>query len=75
VPRVGTRGPVPVQINIYDVKGRHVRRLVHGTQEPGVYTTLWDGRDDRGTAVHSGVFFYRLQAGSTTRTRKMVLLR
>jgi hypothetical protein len=75
VPRVGTPGPVPVQINIYDVKGRHVRRLVHGTQEPGVYTTLWDGRDDRGTAVHSGVFFYRLQAGSTTRTRKMVLLR
>ena len=62
---------------VYDVAGRRVRTLVSETQSPGVdgFTATWDGRDDRGRAVATGVYFYRLVAGDYSQTRKMVLLK
>ena len=70
-----------VSLNIYDTAGRLVRSLVNGVEEPGVRRTLWDGGDEHGRAVKSGVYFYKLQvyAGSRgeefTQTRKLILLR
>jgi len=49
--------------------------LFEGSRPAGNYTELWDGRDSRGGAVASGIYFYRLQAGAFTETRKMVLTR
>jgi len=68
-------GRTHVRLTIYDVSGREVRRLVDGSQAPGSYNALWDGRDDRGQRVHSGVFFYRLQVGRDSLTRKMTVLK
>jgi hypothetical protein len=64
-----------VSLRIYDVKGELVRALVDERQDIGMKQVVWDGRDNRGHAVASGVYFYRLAAGSFAGTRKMVLLR
>jgi hypothetical protein len=64
-----------VLIAAYDVNGRHVRTLVDGVQEPNRYTITWNGRDDAGSALGSGVYFIRYRAGGLTFTRKAVLLR
>jgi hypothetical protein len=64
-----------VDLAIYDVAGRLVKRLAAGFQQPGAKTAVWDGRNDRGQEVASGVYFYRLRAGAFVGTRKMVLLK
>ena len=64
-----------VRIEIFDVRGRSVRKLVDGVQSAGTYDAIWDGRDGRGQRVDSGVLFYRLQVGETLLQRKMVLLK
>jgi hypothetical protein len=64
-----------VDLRIYDVNGALVRALVNETQAPGAYHVKWDGRDDNGRVVASGVYFYKLTAGSFSQTRKMVLLK
>ena len=60
---------------IYDVLGRTVRTLVDERVSAGRHVIQWDGRDDNGRAVASGVYLYRLQAGTRTAVRKMVLMR
>jgi FlgD Ig-like domain len=64
-----------VGLSIYDVGGRLVRTLANETRAAGAYQLTWDGRDARGQAVASGVYFYRLVAPEFTKTRKMVLLK
>jgi hypothetical protein len=64
-----------VTLSIHDVTGARVRTLVEDTRSPGRYETVWDGRDARGNPVGSGVYFYRLHAGQTSLTKKMVLLK
>ncbi|NKB67898.1 MAG: choice-of-anchor D domain-containing protein [Candidatus Latescibacteria bacterium] len=71
-----------VELKIYDVLGRPVRTLVgEGTQQPGYYRTAWQGRDDQGRPVASGVYLYRLLAlpldggPAQIQTRRMLLLR
>jgi hypothetical protein len=64
-----------VRLSIYDVSGALVRELVNEDRERGPYAEVWDGRDARGAAVASGVYFYRLQTRDTTLSRKMVLLK
>jgi hypothetical protein len=65
----------PVSIRIYDVAGRLVRSLVDEPQPAGVYTIDWDGTNDRGTRVASGVYFYRLRWKGEAHTKKMILLK
>jgi hypothetical protein len=62
-------------LKIYDVTGRLIRTLVDQRQESGVYHAMWDGRDGEGRLVSSGVYFYKLNAGNFTQTRRMVLLK
>ncbi len=75
VPLGGPEARVAVRLDVFDVRGRRVRALVRGAQTPGIHRTLWDGRDDAGRPVQSGVYFYRLSVGSDSATRKMLLLR
>ena len=64
-----------VQLSIYDVLGRRVRKLVDERQEPGHYRMVWDATDEQGRAVASGVYFYRLQIGSFSKAARMTLIR
>jgi hypothetical protein len=64
-----------VDLSVFDVHGRLVRRLVSQTQGEGRYSVTWAGKNDNGESVASGVYFYRLHAGDFVKTRKMVLLK
>ncbi len=63
-----------VSLRIYDVSGRLVRTLVDGPQAMGQKTAVWNGEDDRGRSVVSGVYFYRLEAPGYKKTLKMILI-
>jgi hypothetical protein len=64
-----------VELRIFDVSGRQVRTLVNQSLDRKRHTVVWDGRDDAGVPVSSGVYFYRLEAGSFSTTRKMVVMK
>lgn len=66
---------VRVQLSIVDVSGRRVRTLVDELQTPGSRDAVWNGRDDAGRGVASGVYFSVLQAGKQRLTKKLVLLK
>jgi hypothetical protein len=68
-------GGADVNISIFDVSGRLVRTLVDGHRAAGTWSVQWNGDDDRGRRVASGVYFYRMRAGSFVDTKKMVLLK
>ena len=61
-------------IEVFDALGRQVRVLVRGPISAGRYAITWDGRDSRGARVPSGVYFYRLTAGTYQEEKKMVVL-
>jgi flagellar hook assembly protein FlgD len=62
-------------LDVYDVRGALVRTLVDGPQPAGAHRVEWDGTDNSGRRVASGVYYYRLDTGTTEATRKMVLLK
>lgn len=64
-----------VSLDVFDVRGAHVRSLVRGRPATGPARVAWDGRDDAGRRMASGVYLYRLVAGATVRTRRMTLLK
>jgi subtilisin family serine protease len=69
----GARGEV--SLKIYDVQGRLVKTLFDGTKDPGIHTFVWEGRNNRGHRVSSGIYFYRMEADEVIQTRKMILLK
>ena len=64
-----------IRLIVYNVLGREVRTLVSSNLNAGQHTVIWDGRDNEGMTAASGVYFYRLEAGDYTMTRKMMLLK
>lgn len=64
-----------VKIDIYNLLGQKVRTLLNDRREPGFYEAVWDGRNDSGVQVGSGVYIYRMTAGDYTKVRKMILVR
>lgn len=64
-----------VVLRVYDILGREVRTLINAYQAAGYYEIVWDGRNQRGRAVGSGVYLYTLTAGEFARSRKMTLLK
>jgi flagellar hook assembly protein FlgD len=64
-----------VRLAVYDVAGRLVRTLLDGPIAAGPASATWDGRDDRGSAVASGVYYGSLIAGQHRETMRMVLLK
>lgn len=67
--------PTHVKLTIYDVLGRRVRTLLDKEVEAGYQRAQWDGKNDRGVPVASGIYLYRLHTSFFTKVRKMTLLR
>jgi len=68
-------GPGPVRVGIYDIRGALVRMLTSGVASAGRHRIMWDGRNEQGRRVSSGIYFCRLEAGEFTDTKRMALLR
>ncbi len=66
---------MPVRLAVYSAAGQKVRELVSGHMSAGQHSVAWDGRDDTGQPVSSGVYLYCLEAGGRSETRKMLLIR
>jgi len=66
---------VRVRLEIYDLLGHRVRILADRFQSPGRYRLSWDGRDELGNNVPTGVYVYRLTAGAWVASRKLIVLR
>jgi len=64
-----------VTLEIYNLLGQRVRTLVEGVKEAGPHAVVWDGRDELGKIVPTGIYLYRLQSADFVRVRKMVLVR
>ena len=64
-----------VRMVIYDILGRHVRTLVNRDHDPGFYDVLWDGRNDLGEQISSGVYFYQIKAGNFNKNAKMIVVK
>ena len=66
--------PSQVELTIYNLLGQPVAVLVQGPSGAGTFSVRWDGRDQTGRAVTSGVYLYQLRAGDYTEVRKLLLL-
>jgi hypothetical protein len=64
-----------VQLNVYNMLGQKVRTIMDGMQDAGYYTVNWDGTNDLGSKVSSGIYIYRISAGKYNATMKMNLLK
>ncbi|MEZ4744606.1 MAG: choice-of-anchor D domain-containing protein [Calditrichia bacterium] len=64
-----------VSLNIYNARGQLVKALANGTMPAGVHQIAWNGTDEGGTIVASGMYFYMLQSGDFRETRRMILLK
>jgi hypothetical protein len=64
-----------VKLEVYDILGRLVTTLANQEYAPGTHRVIWDGTDDSGLKVTSGIYLYKLQSGSFTMTKKMILLK
>lgn len=63
----------PVQINVYNLKGQKVRTLVNGIKAAQLHNVTFDGKDDNGKQLSSGIYMYKMTAGNSVQTRKMVI--
>jgi hypothetical protein len=69
--------PASTQVGLvlYNMAGQKVATLLSGQREAGIYTVQWNGRDEQGHFLPTGVYLYRLQAGAQVETRKLLLLK
>jgi len=64
-----------VSLKVFDLLGREVATLINDEKEAGFHSVVWNGRNSRGHQVASGVYFFRIEAGSFVETRRMLLVR
>ncbi len=69
------QGRPQVTLRIYNIRGQLVRTLLNEEKESGAYQIVWDGKDNWGKEVVSGIYFYQLRAKGFTETKKMLLLK
>lgn len=60
---------------IYDINGRKIRTIFNGVKSSGAYSVIWDGRDDTGKKVSSGVYLLRFEANNYSALRKLLIIR
>lgn len=68
-------GESRVELTIYNILGQKVKILVDEDKPPGYYEVVWDGRNDSGEEVSSGIYFFRLKIGTYSETRRMLFLK
>ncbi len=73
--RYSTAQKGAVAIDIYNVKGQLVRRLVNEEKAAGNHSVVFDGKDNSGRSVASGIYYYKMQAGKYSSTKKMILMK
>lgn len=69
------RNPGMVRLDIFTIDGKLVTGLVHGDKAAGRHQVIWQGQNSKGERVSSGAYFYRLQAGDRTETKRMTLVK
>jgi M6 family metalloprotease-like protein len=67
--------PVHTTLKIYNIRGQLVRTLLDEEKQPGIHSVIWDGKDQKGHEVSSGIYFYQLKAKDHSEVRKMILLK
>lgn len=67
--------PCEVKIDIYNIKGQLVRKLVSDTYTKGTHKVVWNGKDNNNNICGSGVYFYKMNAGHYTQTKKMMMIK
>jgi urease beta subunit len=73
--RYSVKETVPVTIEVYNLKGQLVRTLVNEVKTAGNYSVAWNGRDSHNQPVSSGVYFYKMNAGKYSSTKKMIMMK
>lgn len=68
-------GPIRTTLKVYNILGQEVKALVDEEKLPGTYEVSWDGMDNNGIKVASGIYLYKLQAGHNTEIKKMLLVK
>jgi hypothetical protein len=69
------KGTIPTTLTVYNILGQKVKRLLNEEKLPGNYSIIWDGKDERGKDVASGIYFYQLKVGDFRLSKKMLLLK
>jgi len=64
-----------VELNIFNLRGEKIKALVREPREAGSHYVIWDGTDDNGNKVASGIYFYSLNTSNYSATRKMVMIK
>jgi len=72
--RYGIPEPMNVKLAVYNIVGQEIRTLAEGIKEAGYYTVNWDGKDNSGVRVKSGIYFYRLKTKESTIQKKLTII-
>nr|HPR18501.1 T9SS type A sorting domain-containing protein [Candidatus Cloacimonadota bacterium] len=63
------------EISVYNLKGQKVKQLLNAQLAAGRHSVVWNGTDDNGKAVSSGIYFYKMKSGKYLETKKMILMK
>jgi len=69
------KSPTKVDLKVYNSTGKEVRTLINDHKNTGIYKIEWNGKNNKGEMVPSGVYFYRIVAGDLSETKKMILMK
>ncbi|RKY86744.1 hypothetical protein DRQ09_05650 [candidate division KSB1 bacterium] len=64
-----------IKLSVYNTLGQLVRTLINEEKSPGEYRVIWDGKDNNGGYVSSGIYLYRVDTGEFSKIRKMMLIK
>ncbi|MEE9553087.1 MAG: T9SS type A sorting domain-containing protein [candidate division Zixibacteria bacterium] len=67
--------PGQVEISVFDILGRRVRKLIEGQYRSGTHDVIWDGKNDTGRILSSGIYFYAIQTEHYNQSKKMLMLK
>jgi flagellar hook assembly protein FlgD len=73
--RFATKDPGNVKITVYNIKGQVVKTLTNQNYPSGNHQLIWNGKDDKGRSVSSGIYMYRMETPSYSKTMKMMLMK
>ena len=71
----GLKENVNVKITVYDILGRVVKSLVNDYQDAGFRSVTWDGTDNSGSSVATGLYIYKIEAGDFVSAKKMLMIK